>query len=246
MTRGVERASPRAASSQSYARARQRSTIARRRFSRSARRDAVLHDILERLLPRADNAANVNAIKNFSILPDLSHTISQFNGEIGAQSAREWIEGIEGIARLHLWPKNFALETARTHLTDGARDWCRWNRHDITDWNAFPDLFRGTFVLPESFTVKWSRMEARSQGKKRKFNLIFSREGSSVSRCEFRFSRDERTSRIKSLSDCGPRTSVQQWPSINTRMQMNFYERCETSNASKPSGPIGFASKEAR
>ena len=48
--------------------------------------------------------------------------------------AREWLLTIEGMRAMHNWPDNIALETARSHLKGGAKDWYHMRRQSLLTW----------------------------------------------------------------------------------------------------------------
>lgn len=99
----------------------------------------------------------------YSVLPDLSHSIAYFDGISGAESARAWIKQLETTANLHHWTQEIAFETARSHLSKGARNWYLANMDKIIDWKSFRAAFSNTFMLDKSLTEKWREMQARNQ-----------------------------------------------------------------------------------
>jgi len=75
--------------------------------------------------------------------------------------------------RIHKWPENFALETARMHLRGGARDWYRARASTLVSWEAFKLAFENTFIVPESTTDRWQKMVARVQNKAESLGTYF-------------------------------------------------------------------------
>ena len=93
----------------------------------------------------------------YRVMPDLSRNIESYDGDDGTK-AREWLLTIEGMRTMHNWPNNIALETARSHLKGGAKDWYRMRNQSLLTWQDFSEALRETFVIYESRTAKWQRM----------------------------------------------------------------------------------------
>lgn len=113
------------------------------------------------------------SIPNYHIMPDLSKSIEDFHGEMGTSTAKEWIRTLEGMRVLHRWPDNFALEEARTHLKDGAKDWFKLRSSELTTWKSFYDAFTKSFIVPVSTTQRWRAMTERVQGPQEALTTYF-------------------------------------------------------------------------
>ncbi|XP_040066588.1 uncharacterized protein LOC120840244 [Ixodes scapularis] len=96
-------------------------------------------------------------------MPDLSKSISIFDGSEDAASAREWVENLRRTATLRKWPSPFLLESAKSYITGAAKDWLRSRSADITSWEEFEDQFRRTFVSQSRAAERWRRMQDRVQ-----------------------------------------------------------------------------------
>lgn len=111
--------------------------------------------------------------KNFSIMPDLSKSINDFNGENGVLKAKHWIEQIENTAMLHSWPESFTFETARIHLKGAAYHWFRGKGNEILTWVDFKNAFKKTFLHEKSLTYSWKEMQSRVQAQKENISSYF-------------------------------------------------------------------------
>ncbi|CAB0042957.1 unnamed protein product, partial [Trichogramma brassicae] len=100
---------------------------------------------------------------NYQVMPDLSKSIPVFTGSEDPTVAREWIENIRSMRVLHNWPEAFALETARIHLAQGARDWFSARRASLDTWPKFSAAFESTYLQHENMTTRWKRMTERVQ-----------------------------------------------------------------------------------
>lgn len=65
-------------------------------------------------------------------MPDLSKSITAFDGEGGTSKAREWLEHIKSMKQLHNWPDSFALESANGNLKGSALQWYKSRQEEIT------------------------------------------------------------------------------------------------------------------
>lgn len=139
------------------------------------RREAMMMETLTRLLGERQQPppAPPQPGLNYSIVADLTKSIGTFDGEGGGFLAREWLENRESMANLHRWPENVALQTARSSLLGGAREWYRDNRERVTTWASFKEMFQSTFVTSESYANKWEKMVARGQAKGESLNSYF-------------------------------------------------------------------------
>lgn len=130
------------------------------------RRDAMFERVMQSLAPQVAGARTPNQSNMcYQVMPDLSKHIETYDGEGGGSKAYEWIRTLDGMRTLHNWPDSIALETARMHLTGGAKDWYRMHSHEFNSWEAFQVGFRQTFTTYESRTAKWQRMTGRIQKK---------------------------------------------------------------------------------
>ena len=136
------------------------------------RRDAQRDALLERLFSRLDVSSNVQRNnsglagephQNYQVMPALSTNIQEFTSNESSTEAREWITNIESMCVLHRWPETFAMESARMHLKDGARDWFSAHRRELITWDAFRQAFRTTYVRQDSAIARWRRMADRVQ-----------------------------------------------------------------------------------
>ncbi|KAF2890277.1 hypothetical protein ILUMI_15896, partial [Ignelater luminosus] len=73
-----------------------------------------------------------NDTEKFHIMPDLSKSIENYDGEIekGPTAAKVWLEKLVSSATLHSWPPEFILESAKTHLIDAAKRLLAKNHED--------------------------------------------------------------------------------------------------------------------
>lgn len=76
--------------------------------------------ILARALARAIlNEQPRNEVPLYHVIPDLSKNIENFSGDGKGVRPKDWINSIESMRRIHQWPENFALKTARAFTR-----WC--------------------------------------------------------------------------------------------------------------------------
>ncbi|KAL7296593.1 hypothetical protein TKK_0010020 [Trichogramma kaykai] len=87
------------------------------------------------------DAQSTSASLNYQVMPDLSKSIPVFTGSEAPAVAREWIENIRSMRVLHNWPEALALETARIHLAQGARDWFSARLASLDTWPKFSAAF---------------------------------------------------------------------------------------------------------
>ncbi|OXU16221.1 hypothetical protein TSAR_011633, partial [Trichomalopsis sarcophagae] len=137
---------------------------------RDERRDGIILRLFTQLststVPNPTNNNTVPAsstFQNYQVMPDLSKNIQNFTGNESSTAAKEWLSNIESMCLLHNWPDNFALETARMHLTLGARDWFATRKNLVSTWKDFKQTFRKTYVRNDSTTARWKRMTERIQ-----------------------------------------------------------------------------------
>lgn len=68
------------------------------------------------------------------------------------------------MGRLHSWPDEFMLETARVHLTGAAANWFGSHQGKVNSFCDFERIFRKTFKFNENLTECWEKMRRRRQG----------------------------------------------------------------------------------
>ncbi|KAF2894580.1 hypothetical protein ILUMI_11590 [Ignelater luminosus] len=93
-----------------------------------------------------------NDTEKFHIMPDLSKSIENYDGEIekGPTAAKVWLEKLVSSATLHSWPPEFILESAKTHLIGAAKSWYNSNIPELNTWENFKDRFEKTFCMEAS------------------------------------------------------------------------------------------------
>jgi hypothetical protein len=99
----------------------------------------------------------------YQIMPDLTKSIGYYKGEAEFEDCTGWLDQIISMAELHLWPEEFRLETARSHLVGAAKNWYVAHRGDIKTWDDFVTKFSKTFGVSASLTDCWRAMEKRQQ-----------------------------------------------------------------------------------
>jgi hypothetical protein len=99
----------------------------------------------------------------YQIMPDLTKSIGYYKGEAEIEDGTGWLDTIISMAELHLWPEEFRLETARSHLVGAAKNWYIAHRGDIKTWADFVTKFSKTFGVSASLTDCWRAMEKRQQ-----------------------------------------------------------------------------------
>ncbi|KAL7287923.1 hypothetical protein TKK_0017983 [Trichogramma kaykai] len=133
------------------------------------RRDRSRHETMEWILNGLSrkltfqDAQSTAAPLNYQAMSDLSKSIPVFTGSEAPAVAREWIENIRSMRVLHNWPEAFALETARIHLVQGARDWFLARRASLNTWPKFSSAFESTYLQHENITTRWKWMTVRVQ-----------------------------------------------------------------------------------
>lgn len=125
-----------------------------------------LQSILQLLVNHAIQGTPQNAQppRPYQIVPDLSQTIGDYNGEDETE-ALAWLDNLNAAAGLHNWPEELKLQMARRHLVGAAYDWWLTRMHTIVEWAKFETAFNKTFVAEISFTQRYSKMQARRQAK---------------------------------------------------------------------------------
>jgi len=99
-------------------------------------RDEALAQLFASLVSKPQRTAQaqqpfVPPIPTYHVIPDLSKNIETFSSDDDSVRAREWIENLESMQRLHQWPEDYLFEAARMHLRGGAKDWLRSHTKEI-------------------------------------------------------------------------------------------------------------------
>lgn len=105
--------------------------------------------LINRLLERDNSSVrNVSPFETnpdgFFVMPDFHNTVPNFSGSETKAQARDWLQSVQSVARLHHWPEAFKLEKVRTKLVAAASNWlCGRN---FTTWGMFEKQFMSTFA----------------------------------------------------------------------------------------------------
>ncbi|KAJ8940809.1 hypothetical protein NQ314_010567 [Rhamnusium bicolor] len=102
------------------------------------RRDDLMERLFSRMSPSPAESASSQSTA-YHIMPDLSKSISTFDGEGGSSEARAWFNTIKSMQQLHNWPGSFALEAARANLRGGALHWFNSRSEQLNSWEFFSD-----------------------------------------------------------------------------------------------------------
>ncbi|KAJ8929200.1 hypothetical protein NQ314_018149 [Rhamnusium bicolor] len=119
---------------------------------------------------RTDTSSDV---KNYNVMPDLSKSIDNFNGEGDPHFAVAWLRQLKNTANLHSWPDAFTLQTAQCHLVGAAKYWLNGRSSEISNWSEFEAAFRKTFIFEESKNDSWTRMQKRTQRQNENISVYF-------------------------------------------------------------------------
>ncbi|KAJ8966653.1 hypothetical protein NQ314_003380 [Rhamnusium bicolor] len=119
---------------------------------------------------RTDTSSDV---KNYNVMPDLSKSIDNFNGEGDPHFAVAWLRQLKNTANLHSWPDAFTLQTAQCHLVGAAKYWLNGRSSEIINWSEFEAAFRKTFIFEESKNDSWTRMQKRTQRQNENISVYF-------------------------------------------------------------------------
>ncbi|KAF2890971.1 hypothetical protein ILUMI_15202 [Ignelater luminosus] len=116
-----------------------------------------------------------NDTEKFHIMPDLSKSIENYDGEIekGPTAAKFWVEKLVSSATLHSWPPEFILESAKTHLIGAAKSWYNSKIPELNTLENLKDRFEKTFCMEASLTDKWNRMVKRIQRSGESLSIYF-------------------------------------------------------------------------
>ena len=102
----------------------------------------------------------------FYVMPDFHNTINNFSGIESRAQARDWLQSVQSVARLHHWPEAFKLEIVRTKLVAAASNWlCGRN---FRTWSDFERQFMSTFAnsstsLVECMKLLLSRIQNKNE-----------------------------------------------------------------------------------
>jgi len=130
--------------------------LMRMMIEQNQQRDQMLADVMSRL----------GTGRQFSMLPDLKHSIRNFDGETSnCSEAEDWLNSVETTANLHNWPVEYKLQVANTTLTGAARNWFLTNQNSFKGWTKFEESFREMFMAEIGVAEKWRRMNSRKQSK---------------------------------------------------------------------------------
>ncbi|KAF0765996.1 Gag polyprotein, partial [Aphis craccivora] len=130
--------------------------LMRMMIEQNQKRDQILADVMSRL----------GTGRQFSMLPDLKHSIRNFDGETSnCSEAEDWLNSVETTANLHNWPVEYKLQVANTTLTGAARNWFLTNQNSFKEWTKFEESFREMFMAEIGVAEKWRRMNSRKQSK---------------------------------------------------------------------------------
>lgn len=132
-----------------------------------------LNQILSLLVSHSIHPRNTPT-SNFQIMPDLAHTVGNFDGEVGQeQLASEWLQNLNATADLHQWPTAVKLQVARRHLIGAAHKWYLSCIEVIFDWPSFETPFKQTFTKDLIIAQKYQRMQERIQLKTESVQMYF-------------------------------------------------------------------------
>lgn len=125
--------------------------------------DATLQSLLQILVNHTIQGPTTN--NAYQIMPDLSQSIGNFNGEsdIGGET-EAWLNNLNTVT-LHHWPKELMLQMARRHLIGPARDWLLSRFDSITTWAEFVTLFQKIFRTGTSYSKRFAQMQSRVHNK---------------------------------------------------------------------------------
>lgn len=72
------------------------------------------------------------------MLPNLTKTISIFNGKTGdTDAAAKWLNVLKTAAQLNNWPHSSTLETERSYLEGEARNWYLSHMSEFVTFDKF-------------------------------------------------------------------------------------------------------------
>lgn len=129
-------------------------------------------DTVARLLQGIENLIQRSASQPFiprtetvhyNVLPDLSKNIEIFDASASSTQAKNWLRSIESMGTLHRWTSAIMLETARSHLQRGAKNWYLWRVEELQNWERFCAEFRSSLVQEKSLTERWKEITRRTQ-----------------------------------------------------------------------------------
>jgi len=127
--------------------------------------------LINRLLER-DNTPSRNESPfptnsdGFYVMPNFHNTIKNFSGTESRTQARDWLQSVQSVARLHHWPEAFKLEIVRTKLVSAASNWL--SGRNFSTWSDFEKQFVSTFSnsstsLVECMKLLLSRIQNKNE-----------------------------------------------------------------------------------
>lgn len=99
---------------------------------------------------------------DYRILPDVGTSIWSFTGHESSSRAEDWISSVDALAQISQWPLQHRLLYVRSYVTEAARSW--FLLEEFSDWTAFVQSFRRTFVRTLRKADLWRELESRVQG----------------------------------------------------------------------------------
>lgn len=117
---------------------------------------------MERSAASSPSGAATNIITtDYRVLPDLNQTVLPFTGHETSSAAEDWINTVDGLARLNEWPLNYCLQYMRSNLTGAARSW--YISETFVSWEILLSKFRAAFVRTIRMTDRWQELNGRVQ-----------------------------------------------------------------------------------
>lgn len=88
----------------------------------------------------------------FYVMSDFHNTIKNFSGIESRAQARNWLQSVQSVTRLHHWPEAFKLEIVQTKLVAAASNFpCGQN---FSTWSDFEKQFVFTFANSSTSSVE--------------------------------------------------------------------------------------------
>lgn len=98
--------------------------------------------------PHLTSVEETNHVRNFNVMPDLTKSMEDFDGEGGPGIANLWLKQMETTAQLHAWPDTFTFQTVCCHLKGAAKHWLNARVDVVTDWYTFKCAFEKNVYFP--------------------------------------------------------------------------------------------------
>ncbi|KAF2884669.1 hypothetical protein ILUMI_21504 [Ignelater luminosus] len=108
-------------------------------------------------------------VRNFNVMPDLSKSINNFDGERDWDRAQNWLEKLKRTANTR--PHVSAFQTAQSHVYGATKYWLRGRSSEVTNWRTFEAAFIRTFIFEETKTNLWTKMQQRKQQTNESINI---------------------------------------------------------------------------